>query len=72
MKRNRNWNWNWNWNPSSSSIRESFKLYILSPFVSKTEFERKSIQEITPKEIVKHIETLSLKQREQLGLYKTI
>jgi hypothetical protein len=48
-------------------IKRAFKEYfLLNRFSSK---ERKFIKEITPVEVIRHIEKLSLKQREQLGMY---
>jgi len=49
------------------SIKSFLKRYFLQNYFSTT--QRKVIRETTPNEIVKHAEKLSLKQREQLGLY---
>ena len=48
-------------------IKFTFKEYFLLNRFS--ERKRKYIQEITPKEVIKQAEQLSLKQREQLGMY---
>lgn len=52
------------WNkPIKTTFREYF---LLNRFSTE---KRKQIEEITPLEIIKQVEKLSLKQREQLGTY---
>lgn len=57
----------WEKIPRPVSIRQAFIEYFLLNRYS--EQKRTYIQEITPDEILKKIEKLSLKQREHLGMY---
>ena len=53
--------------PWNNPIKLAFKEYFLLNRYSNE--KRKQIQELTPIEIIQKMEKMSLKQREQLGMY---